>query len=130
MKSQVTKGNFVVTRLLKVDEQNRILFFEANGREAGRDPYFSHFYRIGFDGKNLQLLTPEDGNHDISLSPDGKYFTDNYSKPDVPPVAVLRDMNGKLIAEWEKTAISRLRAKGWKARECITEKSRENKWDI
>ena len=130
LKNQITKGNFVVTRLLKVDEKNRLLFFEANGREAGRDPYFSHLYSIGFDGTNLKLLTPEDGNHTISLSPDGKYFVDNYSKPDVAPVAVLRDMNGKLISSLEKTDISRLTATGWKAPTPITVKSRDGKWDL
>lgn len=130
LKQQVTKGEFVVTRLLKVDEKNRMLYFLANGREKGRDPYFSHFYRVDFAGKTLQLLTPEDGNHNVSLSPDGKYFTDNYSKPDVPPVSVLRDMNGALIATLEKTDISKLVASGWKAPEPITVKSRDGKWDL
>lgn len=130
LKNQVTKGSFVVTRLLKIDEKARVLYFEANGREAGRDPYFSHFYRIDMSGKNLQLLTPEDGNHTVSLSPDGKYFTDSYSKPDVEPVAVLRDMKGKLVATLEKTDISRLKASGWKAPEPIKVKSRDGKWDL
>jgi len=130
LKNQITKGDFVVTRLIKMDEKSRVLFFEANGREKGRDPYFTHFYRINFDGKNLQLLTPEDGNHNVSLSPDGKYFTDNYSKPDVAPVAVLRDMQGKLVATLEKTDISKLVASGWKAAEPITVKSRDGKWDL
>lgn len=130
LKQQVTKGEFVVTRLLKVDEKNRLLYFLANGREKGRDPYFSHFYKVDFGGKALQLLTPEDGNHNVSLSPDGKYFTDNYSKPDVAPVSVLRDMNGALIATLEKTDISKLTASGWKAPEPITVKSRDGKWDL
>ncbi len=130
LKNQITKGNFVVTRLLKVDTKNRVLFFEANGREAGRDPYFSHFYRVDFDSKKLQLLTPEDGNHQISLSTDGKYFVDNYSKPDVPQVSVLRDMTGKLIATLEKTDISRLTATGWKPPTPIKVKSRDGKWDL
>ncbi len=130
LKNQITKGAFVVTRLIKTDEKNRVLYFEANGREAGRDPYFSHFYRINFDGKKLQLLTPEDGNHNVSLSPDAKYFTDSYSKPDVPPTAVLRDMNGKLIATLEKADISKLTATGWHAPEPITVKSRDGKWDL
>jgi WD40 repeat protein len=59
---------------LKTDEKNRVIYFLANGREKGRDPYFSHLYRVDFNGKNLQLLTPEDANHNVSLSPDGKYF--------------------------------------------------------
>ena len=130
LKNQITKGNFVVTQLVKVDDKNRVLYFNANGREAGRDPYFSHFYSIGFDGKNLKLLTPEDGNHQITLSDDEKYFVDNYSKPDVPPVSVLRDLSGKLIATLEKTDISRLTATGWKPPTPITVKDRNGKWDL
>ena len=130
LKNQITKGNFVVTQLVKVDEKNRILYFNANGREAGRDPYFAHFYSVGFDGKNLTLLTPEDGNHQVSLSPDGKYFVDNYSKPDVAPVAVLRDMSGKLVANLEKADVSRLMANGWKPPTPITVKDRNGKWDL
>lgn len=130
LKSQITKGNFVVTQLLKVDEKNRVLYFEANGRESGRDPYFSHFYQIDFSGKNLQLLTPEDGNHTISLSPNGDYFVDTYSQPNVAPVSVLRATNGKLIATLEKADISKLVATGWKAPEPIKVKSRDGKWDL
>nr|WP_315146656.1 DPP IV N-terminal domain-containing protein [uncultured Flavobacterium sp.] len=130
LKSQITKGNFVVTQLLKVDEKNRVLYFEANGRESGRDPYFSHFYRIDFNGKNLQLLTPEDGNHTISLSPNGDYFVDTYSQPNVAPVSVLRATNGKLITTLEKADISKLVATGWKAPEPIKVKSRDGKWDL
>lgn len=130
LKNQITKGNFVVTQLLKIDEANRTLYFMANGREPGRDPYFAHFYSVNFDGSKLTLLTPEDGNHNISLSPDGKYFIDNYSQPNVPPVSVLRNMKGKLIAELEKTDISKLLATGWKAPEPIKVKSNDGKWDL
>lgn len=130
LKNQITKGNFVVTRLLKVDEKSKMLYFEANGKEKGRDPYFSHFYSIQFDGKNLKLLTLEDGNHSISLSSDGKYFVDNYSKPDVAPISVVRDISGKLIANLETADISKLTATGWKPPTPITVKSRDSKWDL
>ena len=130
LKNQVTKGAYVVTQLLEIDEAKRVLYFMANGREAGRDPYFAHFYSISFDGSNLKLLTPEDGNHNITFSPDGKYFTDNYSQPNVPPVSVLRDMDGKLIATLEKTDISKLLATGWKPAEPIKVKSSDGKWDL
>ena len=76
-----------MTQVLRVDEKTRMMYFLGVGREKGRDPYFIHFYRVGFDGKNLALLTPEDANHDVTLSPFGKYFVDSYSKPDVPPVS-------------------------------------------
>ncbi|HBR56106.1 MAG TPA: S9 family peptidase [Blastocatellia bacterium] len=130
VKNQITKGDFVVTRLLRVDDKNRVLFFEANGREAGRDPYFSHFYRVDFDGGNLKLLSPEDANHQITISPDGKYFVDNFSKPDVPPIAILRDMDGREIATLEKADVSRLTAAGWKPPTPISVKSRDSRWDL
>jgi dipeptidyl aminopeptidase/acylaminoacyl peptidase len=113
-----------------VDEKNHVLYFEANGREAGRDPYFSHFYSIGMDGKNLRLLTPGDGNHQVTLSPDGKYFIDTYSAPDAPPVTVLRDLTGKQVVAVEKADVSRLAAAGWKAPMRVTVKSRDRKWDL
>ena len=129
-KNQITKGSFVVTQIEKVDRPARAIYFYANGREAGRDPYFAHLYKVNFDGSGLQILTPEDGNHQVAFSPDGKYFVDNFSKPDVPPVAVLRDANGKLIIELEKADVSRLRAAGWKPATPITVKSRDGKWDL
>jgi len=130
LKHQITKGDFVVTRLEHIDEQNSVLFFEANGREAGRNPYFSHLYRVDISGENLTLLTPEDGNHRIRFSPNHQYFVDNYSQPDVPPVSVLRDMKGELIATLEKADISRLTAKGWEAPRPITVKSAGGKYDL
>lgn len=130
LKNQVTTGNWVISELLKVDEKNRQLYFLAGGREAGRNPYFSHFYRVGLDGKNLTLLTPEDGNHEISLSPSGRYFVDNYSKQDLPPVMVLRGAEGKLIVNLEKTDISRLTATGWKPPTPIVVKARDGQTDL
>lgn len=129
-KNQITKGNFVVLRVVKVDEKARVIWFEANGREPGRDPYFTHLYRVDFDGRNLSLLTPEDGNHQITISPDGKYFIDNFSKPDVPTVSVLRDLSGRLIANLEKADVSRLAATGWKPPTPIKVKSRDGRWDL
>jgi dipeptidyl-peptidase-4 len=130
LKNQITKGNFVVTRIVRLDERNRRIYFEATGREAGRDPYFTHFYSVDFDGRNLKLLTPEDGNHQISVSPDERYFLDTFSKPDVPPTVVLRDMTGRQIMVVEQTDITRLTATGWKPPTPVTVKDRNGKWDL
>ncbi len=130
LKHQITKGDFVVTRLEHIDEENGVLFFEANGREEGRNPYFSHLYRVDITGANLKLLTPEDGNHRIQFSPNHQYFVDNYSQPDVPPVSVLRDREGRLIETLEKADISRLAAKGWQAPRPITVRSADDKYDL
>ena len=130
VKNQITTGDFVVTRVLKVDVAQKIIYFEGKGKEMGRNPYFAHIYSIDFSGKNLTLLTPTNGNHSVSFSPDGKYFTDTYSQPDVPPVTELRDIKGKLMATLEKTDIARLTATGWTLPTPFTVKSADKKWDL
>ncbi len=130
LKNQITTGDWAVAQVLRTDDKARTLFFTAVGREKGRDPYFAHFYRVGFDGKGLALLTPDDGTHDITLSASGKYFVDVYSKPDVPPVAALRDAQGKLLAALETTDISKLTATGWKPPMPIVLKGRDGTTDI
>lgn len=130
LKNQITSGNYVVTRLLKVDEKNRLLYFEANGKEAGEDPYFSHFYVTDFAGKKLTNLTPASGNHSVNISDDGLYFVDTYSTPDTPPVSELRSMKGKLIIPLEKADISALVASGWQAPTRIQVKSADGRWDL
>jgi dipeptidyl-peptidase-4 len=130
LKHAITGGEGNVSQTLRVDEKERVVYFLGVGKEKGRDPYFIHLYRIGLDGKNLTLLTPEDSTHDVSLSPSGRFFVDSYSKPDVPPVAVLRDTTGRLINTLEKSDISRLVAAGWKPATPITVKGRDGATDL
>jgi dipeptidyl aminopeptidase/acylaminoacyl peptidase len=129
-KRAITSGEGNVTQVLHVDEKNRLLYFIAVGKEKGRDPYFRHLYRIGLDGNNLQLLTPADADHDVTLSPSGRFFVDSYSKPDVPPVAELRAADGKLILTLEKADISRLLATGWQPPTPISVKARDGSTDL
>ncbi|MCL6218716.1 S9 family peptidase [Zunongwangia pacifica] len=130
LRNQITKGDFVVTSLVEVDQDKRKLYFYAQGKEEGHDPYFSYFYSINFNGKGLKLLTPENGTHSVSLSPDNNYFVDNYSQPNVPNVAVLRDSKGRKIMDLEKADISRLEAIGWQAPKPIKVKSADEQWDL
>ncbi|MBK8633059.1 MAG: DPP IV N-terminal domain-containing protein [Saprospiraceae bacterium] len=130
LKNQITKGEYVVTEVKHFDKKARLIYFEANGKEPGRDPYFTHFYKVDFSGKNLVLLTPEDGNHQITISPNFDYFIDNYSQPNVAPLSVLRKMDGTLVETLEKADISRLLATGWKAPTPIKVKSEDGKWDL
>lgn len=129
VKNQITKGNWVLTRLIKVDQKSRTLYFMASGLDK-INPYFEHFYKIGFDGKNLTDLTPEPGNHEVRLSPSEKYFIDSFSQPDVPAVMVYREINGKLVTPIEKTDVSRLAATGWKAPTPVSVKAGDNNTDI
>jgi dipeptidyl aminopeptidase/acylaminoacyl peptidase len=129
LKNRITSGNWVVTEVLRVDEKARTVYFLADGREPG-NPYFTHLYRVGLDGHGLTRLTPEDANHQVEMSPSGRYFVDTYSKPDVPPVSVLRDSDGKLVATLEKADISKLLATGWKPPRPVTVKARDGVTDL
>jgi len=130
LKTKITSGEGNVGQLRRVDEANRTLYFVGNARERGRDPYFRAFYKIRMDGSGLALLTPEDSDHEISLSPTGNYFVDTYSRPEVPPVSVLRDLNGKRVVTLETADISKLTAAGWKPPMPITVKARDGKTDL
>ncbi len=129
-KHPITSGDGSVTQVLRVDERTRMIYFQAVGREKGRDPYFRHFYRIGLDGKNLRLLTPADADHDVTLSPSGRFFVDTYSTPDAPPTTELRDADGTLVLALEKADISRLLATGWKPPQPFTVKARDGQTDL
>jgi dipeptidyl aminopeptidase/acylaminoacyl peptidase len=130
LKNRITTGDGNVNEIVHIDEKARTIYFLGAGKEAGRDPYFQHLYRIGFDGRRQALLTPENANHEVTVSPDGKYFVDSYSTPDTPPVTVLRDMNGKVLQTLERADISRLLATGWKPPTPIRMKGRDGTTDI
>jgi dipeptidyl-peptidase 4 len=130
LKHRITTGDGNVMDVVRVDERARQIYFVGQGREAGRDPYFQHLYRVGMDGRGLTLLTPENANHVVSLSPDGRHFVDSYSTPATPPVTVLRDMNGRVVMQLERADISRLLATGWRPPTPVTMKGRDGTTDI
>ncbi len=130
LKNRITTGDGNVSNIVHVDEKARVLYFTANGRESGRDPYFQHLYRVGFDGRGLQLLTPDSANHTVVLSPDAQYFVDIFSTPTTPPRVALRDRSGKLLLALETADASRLLASGWRAPIPVTVKARDGKTDL
>jgi dipeptidyl-peptidase-4 len=130
LKNQITHGDGDVTQVLHVDEKARKIYFLAVGKEPGRDPYFSSYYSINFDGTGQKLLTPEDADHTVTSSPDGRYFVDVYSTPTQPQTAVVRDSDGKVVLEVAKQDITRLLAAGWVPPTPITVKARDGKTDL
>jgi dipeptidyl-peptidase 4 len=130
-KVQLTQGPWVVRQLLDVDEKARRVYFLAAGREKNEDPYQTHLYSVDLDGKNLTLLTPENANHSISISPDHLYFVDNASRPDLPGNAALRSIKGGAqIRVLEQTDASELLNSGWKFPEAFQGKSTDGKYDL
>jgi dipeptidyl-peptidase 4 len=128
VKRQVTTGAWNVAEVMHVD--NRTVYFTGVGREAGRNPYFQHLYRVNLDGRGLTLLTPEDANHAITLSPDRRHFIDRYSTTTMPPITLLRRMDGREVMALERADITRLQATGWRAPTPVTVKARDGVTDL
>jgi dipeptidyl aminopeptidase/acylaminoacyl peptidase len=129
--NQITRGNWVVRAVDKVDEVKRQIWFQASGMYPGKDPYFVHYYRINFDGSGMTALTQGDGDHAVSFSSDMKYYVDTWSRVDLAPVSELhRSEDGKLLMELERGDISALLAAGWRLPETFTAVGRDGKTDI
>jgi len=128
LKNRITKGDWLVRKLLHIDENKRELFFTAGGKEEG-NPYHVYLYKVNFDGTELTCLTPEKGSHKINPSPDWNYFVTTYSSTMNPPVSVLKNRDGNLIHELSKSDLSSLYQTDWqnpiefsvKARDGVTD---------
>ena len=131
LENQVTQGSWVVRQVEHVDEKNRRIYFSASGREKNEDPYQTHLYSVGFDGKGLQLLSPESASHSISISPDSAFFVDSYSRPDLPGKSVLRrTKDGSDVRVLETSDINELTKTGWKPAEPFQGKGADNITDL
>ncbi len=130
LKNKITTDTGNVDEIIRVDEKTRNVYYLGSGQEKGRDPYFQHLYRVSFNGRGKKLITTENANHVISMSPDGKYFVDIYSTPSTPPVTLLRDNSGRVVQSLEKADASRLAATGWHPPIQFTVKGRDGRTDI
>jgi len=130
LQNQVTHGPGNVTQVLYIDRKAHVIYFVGVGKENNRDPYYQHFYRVNFDGSGLGLLTPENADHHIKVSHDGRYFTDTYSTPTEPQVTVVRDDEGKIVTNVAKQDIAPLLASGWQPLTPITVKGRDGTTDL
>ncbi len=110
VKAQITKGEWVVRGVQRLDEAERQIWFRAGGLYPEQDPYHVHFARVNFDGSGLCVLTEGDGTHEIEFSPDGDYFIDKWSRVDLPPVHELRRTgDGSLVCQLEEADASEVK---------------------
>ena len=131
VKHQITKGDWPVRGVDSVDVENRRIWFRANGMNPEQDPYFIHYYRIDFDGTGLVAYTEGDGMHEVTFSPDRRFYIDQWSRVDLPPIAELRrTADRSLLMELERADASALLAKGWQYPEVFVAKGRDGVTDI
>jgi dipeptidyl-peptidase-4 len=95
--NQITKGNWEVTSVKAIDEENELLFFYGK-----KDSLIEqNIYRVKLDGKNLERVSPEKGWHTAVFSPACKYFIDSCSTASSPATTYLRNSDGSLIRKLE-----------------------------
>lgn len=131
LQNQLTHGDWVVRSIVHVDDKNGYVYFSAGGVQPNLDPYYTQLYRVKLDGSGMKLLTPENADHMVSVSPDGKYFVDNYSRPDLPGESALRrTTDGSVVRVLERTDDSSLLKAGWKKPILFEGKAADNGTDL
>lgn len=135
----LTSGSWNVREIYDVNEEGGYVLFAANGMNAvnerggrprGEDPYNKHLLKLDLASLEITDLTPEEANHIVTFNSDRTLFTDVYSRPDMAPVSLLRDIEGNTVMELQKADISALLATGWTMPEVFVAKGRDGKTDI
>jgi dipeptidyl aminopeptidase/acylaminoacyl peptidase len=114
LENQITSGPWHCEDILGIDDKKRVLYFSANGREPGEDPYYLHCYKVNFDGTGLTLLDPGEFDHGVNMNDDQQFFVDNYSRVNTAPHSVLYNGLGKKVMDLETADLSQLMAAGYK----------------
>ncbi len=132
VKNQITKGDWVVRSVAKVDDTKRQIWFSASGMHPGKDPYYLHWFRINFDGTGLTPLTTNpDLNHSLTFSEDMQYYVHSASNPFTPPtVSLHRTSDQSSLMELEAPDLKPLQALNWQPPQSFTAKGRDGKTDI
>jgi dipeptidyl-peptidase-4 len=133
VKNQITKGEWIVRGVDRVDKEKRQIWFRAGGIHPGQDPYHIHYVRVNFDGSSLMTLTEGDGTRESEpqFSSDLRFLIDRYSRVDMPAMTELRRMSdGKLVTKLEAGELSELIKVGWRAPERFVAKARDGVTDI
>ncbi len=133
VKNQITKGEWAVRSVAKVDDSKRQIWFAASGMHAGKDPYYLHWFRINFDGTGLTPVTTNaESTHALTFSDDMQSYVDVWSNYKTPPTVELhRTGDLGLVATLETADATQLvKELNWRAPEPFTAKARDGKTDI
>lgn len=130
LKNRITKGPWHVEKVLKVDEASRTIYFLANGREEGENPYYEHLYRVNADGSGLKLLTKGDFFHQVAVDDEARFMVDNFSRVNTIPCADLIDRNGRKVMTIQESDFSQLMAAGYQFPELFKVKAADGVTDL
>jgi dipeptidyl-peptidase-4 len=128
---QITEGPWMVREVERVDDEARELTLRVLGINPGEDPYHTHWVRVSIDDGSLVRLTHGNGIHELTWSPDRRWYVDSFSRVDLPPVHELRKASdGSLVCELGRADASELVNRGWVMPERFVAKGRDGATDI
>jgi dipeptidyl-peptidase-4 len=130
LKNQITSGEFRSDSILKVDEKNRVLYFYAEGVEAGQDPFYRHACKANLDGTGFTVLNPGNVMTAVDMSDDAKYFVSTGSRVNLAPQSVLYDNLGRKTMELETADLQQLMEAGYKFPQPIKVKAADGITDL
>jgi dipeptidyl-peptidase 4 len=128
----LTTGEYFINDILYVDKKKQFILFTASGKEVNRNnPYEQRLYKVSTKTKKVELLSPENLNHDVSISPDGSYFFDNISSMNQPTTTFLKNHEGQRInISIAKAEFSRLDSVNYKLPEQFNAIGKDGKTTI
>ncbi|MCD4737510.1 MAG: prolyl oligopeptidase family serine peptidase, partial [Bacteroidales bacterium] len=93
MVHQITKGDWDITELSGVDEENEIVYYLS----AETSPLNRELYSVKFDGSRKKKLSEKDGSNSVKFSSSYTYYINTYSDVNTPPVITLHSSKGKQL---------------------------------
>jgi len=91
--SSITQGSWDVASFYGIDQKAGLVYFSS----TEQSPMQRHLYSIRIDGTEKQLLTPKPGTNSPSFSKGFKFFINNHSTANTPPVISIHRSDGSLI---------------------------------
>jgi dipeptidyl-peptidase-4 len=123
----LTKHQFEVSSIVKVDEKSGVLYYMAR---SGENHMKMQLHSVRLNGsKDVRLTSPE-YHHSVSISPDNKYIVDVVQTHDIPPFTNLLNSKGKVIAELTRSDMSEFQKLGLKKVEVFTFTSADGKTEL
>ncbi len=123
----LTNHNFEVSRLVKVDEKKKQVYYYAR---SGENHMKMQLHRVNLNGTKDVRLTDPKFNHSAIISPDGKYFVDVAQTHNIPPFVNLMNSRGKKISEIAKSDMTEFKQLGFKTVEVFTFTSADGETEL
>lgn len=89
LEKQLTNYKWVIKNIIGFDSANKNVIISG----TGNDPRDNKVFKVSLKNGKTEVITPESGVHQVSLSSDGNYLIDSYSSLDIPRITKIKAVN-------------------------------------